>query len=634
MPAKTKPETRAFKIHPQLLFDVIQRQAGTLTKALCEGVMNSIDAGATKVEVELYANAAHIRDDGKGFPTRESIELFFETFGQPHTAGDAVYGTFRMGRGQMFSFGVNEWRSGRFEMKVDIKGRGLDYDLTETRDAQAGCEIGIDLYRPLTLLEVRSVCDDLRRMVRYVGVPVLLNGEQINKIAASDKWDFEDEYAYYRFSQGRLSIYNLGVFVNDNRAYNLGVGGTVVAKQQLRLNFARNDVLNDCKVWQKIAKVLRSKADTNIRAKKGALSAEERALLAQRLRSGDLSSAERDHAAVFQDASGRWLTIAMLRTALMNCNRTLSVGPKAPRAEKVQRAKLAVVLNEALLDEFFRVDSLEALVAKVIQPNARYWLPDVQIKPLTSFVTDDSERFEIIAPQDYTPAEAVILEVCNGLSAPAFARRRRIVLGEATHADGWTDGSSYIAIARSFLKGREIASPGTWSAIALLLCHEYSHGDGSNVTHVHSPEFYEQYHDGGLRAVPQWIMESVIAVREAVVKTAEKVNKASLRWLDNIDKAANANGALEGVVAAARAKHGRPAPKAKADPKPRSAGGSYADILGGQGYVRQPAAAGQQLWVKGDCRCLIDTKNGKWALTRAGAVATGRLTPSLAKVFA
>lgn len=46
-------ETRAFKVHPQLLFDVIQRQAGTLTKALCEGVMNSIDAGSKAVDVKI-----------------------------------------------------------------------------------------------------------------------------------------------------------------------------------------------------------------------------------------------------------------------------------------------------------------------------------------------------------------------------------------------------------------------------------------------------------------------------------------------------------------------------------------------------------------------------------------------------
>lgn len=626
-----KSETREFKIHPQLLFDVIQRQAGTLTKALCEGVMNSIDAGATKVKVTLSDKRATIKDDGKGFPTRESIELFFETFGQPHQAGDAVYGTFRMGRGQMFSFGVNQWRSGRFAMKVDIKGRGLDYDLTESAKSFAGCEIAIDLYRPLNLLQQREVQDELRRTVRYVDVPVLLNGEQINKVAKGEKWDFEDENAYYKLQQGRLAIYNLGVFVNDHRAYSLGIGGTVVAKKQLRLNFARNDVLGDCPVWQKIAKVLRSKADTNIKAKRGALSAEERALLAQRLRSGDLTKEEAFDAAVFQDATGRWLTAERVIDAAHQCNGTISVGPKGPRAERVQRSRLALVLNEALLDEYFRVDTVEELIAKVLKPNVMHW-PAFKVAPLSSFA-DEGETYEFIPPQKYTPAEAVIMEVCNKLSAPDFARRRRIVLGSARYWNGWTDGRDYIAIDRDFLKGKDLGSPKTWGAIALLLCHEYSHGGASNIaTHVHGPEFHEQYHDGSRTAVPMWIAEALVLVREVTERTNAKVSKNALRWLDNLDQAANLNDKMDEALVAARTKHGRPAKTAKA----RSAGGSYADILTAQGFVRDASApAGLQHWnhLNGD-RCEIITKDGKWTLTRAGAVTTGRLTPSLTKAFA
>jgi hypothetical protein len=169
-------ETRAFKVHPQLLWDVIQRQAGTLTKAVAEGVMNSIDAGAKTVRVSLSDTAVSITDDGKGFRDRKEIELFFETFGQPHEEGDATYGTFRMGRGQMFSFGKNRWRSGRFSMAVDIKGKGLDYDLTEESEARDGCEIKIELYRPLSLLQRREIADDLRRSLRYVPVELTHDG--------------------------------------------------------------------------------------------------------------------------------------------------------------------------------------------------------------------------------------------------------------------------------------------------------------------------------------------------------------------------------------------------------------------------------------------------------------------------
>ena len=38
-----------FKMHEKLLVDVIKKQAGTLQKAILEGITNSIEAGATKV---------------------------------------------------------------------------------------------------------------------------------------------------------------------------------------------------------------------------------------------------------------------------------------------------------------------------------------------------------------------------------------------------------------------------------------------------------------------------------------------------------------------------------------------------------------------------------------------------------
>ena len=123
-------ESRQIKTHPQLLLDVITRQAGTISKAMLEGVMNSVDAKATRCDITLTNTSLVIDDDGNGFRSRDEIVQFFETFGTPHTEAEGkVYGTFRMGRGQIFAFGSNVWRTGDFRMAVDIKRRGFDYDL-------------------------------------------------------------------------------------------------------------------------------------------------------------------------------------------------------------------------------------------------------------------------------------------------------------------------------------------------------------------------------------------------------------------------------------------------------------------------------------------------------------------------
>ncbi len=79
---------------------VIERQAGTVAKSALEAVMNSIDAGATRIEVELTPKRLVIRDNGKGFKSEKEIDDYFAVFGQPHELDgdgrsvDAKYGTY------------------------------------------------------------------------------------------------------------------------------------------------------------------------------------------------------------------------------------------------------------------------------------------------------------------------------------------------------------------------------------------------------------------------------------------------------------------------------------------------------------------------------------------------------------
>ena len=63
-------QRRHLNMHPKLLLDVIKRQAGTLHKAVLEGIMNGIEAGATRVDIAYVAKpkpTLRITDNGKGF---------------------------------------------------------------------------------------------------------------------------------------------------------------------------------------------------------------------------------------------------------------------------------------------------------------------------------------------------------------------------------------------------------------------------------------------------------------------------------------------------------------------------------------------------------------------------------------
>src|ERR1039457_3854349 len=95
-------ENRRFGMNPNLLMDVIRRQAGTLQKGILEAVMNAVDAKATEINMQLNCTTLVVQDNGTGMTDKSAIERYWETFGQPPDEGEQKrYGQFRLGRGQI-----------------------------------------------------------------------------------------------------------------------------------------------------------------------------------------------------------------------------------------------------------------------------------------------------------------------------------------------------------------------------------------------------------------------------------------------------------------------------------------------------------------------------------------------------
>lgn len=256
----TEAQNHNFTMDPNLLVSVIKSQAGTLSKALLEGVMNSIDAGATRVDVTLTQTEFCIEDNGKGFSSEDEIKNWFGRFGTPHTEGDAIYGRFRMGRGQMMAFASTEWSSGPFKMSVDIETQGLTYELAHLSEPVKGCRIVGKLYRELPDYKLTDMLSELKKFVAYALRPVYVNGELYGAPAGRLKtWSYEDDDAWYKVVQDstELLVYNQGVFVEEMGTWRIGMGGIVVSKSRLEVNFARNSVMEDsCAVWRRIASKL------------------------------------------------------------------------------------------------------------------------------------------------------------------------------------------------------------------------------------------------------------------------------------------------------------------------------------------------------------------------------------------
>ncbi|SEI14864.1 ATP-binding protein [Paraburkholderia hospita] len=194
-----------FELDPAIIHHIIYSQAGSIGKAIIELIMNSVDADARSVVLTMSKDGFSCKDDGRGFATREDVLRYFGRFGTPHQEGDATYGRFRLGRGQIMAHASTVWRSNLWQMNVDTRSMGYSYDLDDLANADRvqGCDISGEWYEPLTDTELLSATQEIRDLVRYTPVSVELNGRAISRDPRSEKWDHEDICVVSRQGRGR-----------------------------------------------------------------------------------------------------------------------------------------------------------------------------------------------------------------------------------------------------------------------------------------------------------------------------------------------------------------------------------------------------------------------------------------------
>jgi hypothetical protein len=248
---------QSFEMHPALLRDVIKRQTGSLDRAVLEAAQNSVDAGASAMEITLTRDKLVVSDNGRGFTSSDEILANFKTFGRPHEASEAkVFGTFRMGRGQLMAYGINIWKTNQFQMIVDLgEDTALDklgFELTTLEEPVPGCQVTVLFYRTLSNEQFVQTSNALQKALKWLSIPVYMDGQRLNEDFYSHQWQYREGHMVGDFSltEKQLSIYNMGVHVKDVSTYMFGLGGTLVSLVPLSLNFARNDILESCPSWQ------------------------------------------------------------------------------------------------------------------------------------------------------------------------------------------------------------------------------------------------------------------------------------------------------------------------------------------------------------------------------------------------
>tara|TARA_Y100000310_G_scaffold56232_1_gene51569 strand:+ start:18310 stop:19965 length:1656 start_codon:yes stop_codon:yes gene_type:complete len=515
-------QVKSLKMHNKLLLDVIKRQAGTLEKAILEGVMNGIEAGASRVDIEFAENDGSailaIKDDGKGISSETEIEKFFETFGTPHDESEnKVWAQFRMGRGQLFAFGKNTWNTSTFKMEVDIDNWGLDYHLTKDLQHRNGCDILVELYQnPIgrSYNSVEALKDRVMAQIRYMSVPVFFNGEQINVDPSTLKWTEEDKYAYYNFDGGtNLTYYNLGAYVMTRSASDAGTVGIIVSKQQLKVNFARNDIQHDCDVRHHIEEVVKKYKIKKVRNTRRTLHDYERQNCLSDLRDEYQDYDDVKTLSILRTAQGRHITLETMKRN----RQQWTFAPMGDRfADKLIEQGQAVCLDSTMLDELGYTGDEQDFFDWLVAENrySKGWdnqpMLYVQFDDLKENVKDE---YQTIPQNRLTTVEKRYLRILNGMNC---WDGRVINIGMSDNASAWTDGSSYITIERNFLK----ANRGTYASAVMklfsVLVHELAHDEDTRETHVHGVEFYRNYHD--LVTDGYGVMQHAIYFKDKLVK--------------------------------------------------------------------------------------------------------------------
>ena len=512
-----KEERIDFEVSRNVIGHLINKQAGTLDKAILEGVMNSIDAKATRVDIRFEGlDRVVIEDDGCGFRSRDEINRHFVVFAFDHDAEkekvlNRTYGSFGLGRGQIMAFAAATWETHQFAMSVDSRNQGNGFVLREDprRDID-GCVITARLYEPLEPSGVESVKRDLCRAVRHAPVPVSIDGECV--VERDVEWDVSTEQLHFQRrpnAQAGVDLYNLGVYVRTYPHYSCGVSGVLVSHSGpgFALNTARNDVLQaHCPLWREAGRIFSAEAELRRASIKPR--DEDCAAIAHEL--VDLPCSDRARYAdkrILKTVLGQFVSPKQVR-AWAGGRFVVAPTRGSVEGEAIHKDKLAMVLAPEVIDWYTKTgptalaDHFNFLWHKSGDEPAFTALDYHKLAP--QYKLDA----RLLPPEKWTAVERAGVKALRQMGQAVFRHAnlatygcgdfgdlRHITLGESTGLNGWTDGISFIAIERTFLRKQLTAGVAGFAALVGLLLHEYIHDNDSIGSHIHGHEFYRTFHD-------------------------------------------------------------------------------------------------------------------------------------------
>lgn len=549
-----KEERVSFEVSRDLIWNVFFNQHVSNAGALAELVQNSFDAGATEIELTINEHGFTIKDNGKGFSSRNDILRWFRVFGsQERKIDEQKFGRFRMGRGQIMGKALTNWRSGAFEMQVDIKTKGLDFDLITHQEILNGCVVDGSWYdlkdnysfQPRSTKEVvndiiRSLTSDLK----YIpNCKITLNGELVNHHSMHDgQIMYEDDDFFFikhehkPYNEHNITVRNLGITVDK---ISIGfLAGTVVTKKHLNLNISRSAILGDCELFSKIKNKLRDLAPKYSRTKK--YNHVESQKILNEAYQGGIDIDELIHLKLFPDLHSRhYYTLKELSAIPFIVH---SAGAKFDHfADHVDQTGEYIVLDHRVpsfhsgsnhidreegdnagFETTFTPCRILLGILKNKEVSAETDKIYVEIiesvlrnqKAAQSAYNEVSMDKLIISEDDITKREKAAIKALNRTISDSRMYIKILVgYDPDKQCAAWTDGSNYIAMERSTLALAEKGMRGA-TAIMQILFHELSHMDSND---HHDGAFYKRFHDLLMSRHSNYMFEALYDASRAFV---------------------------------------------------------------------------------------------------------------------
>jgi hypothetical protein len=535
-----------------LIRSVICDQADSIEKGWREGIQNSVDSDASKVELDFTHEYSLIEDNGSGVKlTEERGKELMTTMGasSKDKGSDEDIGCFGVGKGQLIAKGKTVFYSGGYAILFDIKNWGLESFQMKLFDVPSFLEdCGEDEWKELFEEHVgKGVYDGFGMFINHYEdeVPaedsyhwrfhrenteerfqflesvndteVYVNGNQISdkhplnhvndtgvrKTISGD--ETEETYICITDSTGTeepLEVYSNGIYVRDIEAR--GVEGVIVTSRNLSLNFARNEIKSGCPVWDEIQDRLDELRCEVFADSENDLNESAREFLAQQMLKDDEIRAEFGYEELF-------ITATENRVSLNEIQTQHEIGKDViggDAGDTLEEALGVLVLGSEGED-----DANDVLFEAEASNNTEFELP-----PLFN-ARDRAEdeglqtTHEKLRDRELSDSQRKILGIAE-LLADELGCERSIEYGESDIAHAWTDGLTKIHITDSAASGTAWIEwvPSLWRTIVHEMAHRHSSKDDADHGSIFNREFRkeldEEHAEEALSAVMKEIQKS------------------------------------------------------------------------------------------------------------------------------